>query len=97
MTNNNTRPNLERIRQQFPALARWENNQQAIFADAPGGTQMPGGVIQAMSGYLEQGTANLDGCFATSIETTQLMHSARTDCPVFFKCHLMTALCLVPI
>ena len=77
MANNHIRLDLERIRQQFPALTRPDGKNPAVFSDAPGGTQIPRNVIQSMSSYLEMGIANLDGCFPTSKETNALMSETR--------------------
>ncbi len=79
MSNNNSQFNLSRIRHQFPALRRSDGVvQAAVFSDAPGGTQMPMDVIEAMSGYLHKGTANLGGVFSTSLETAELVKQARS-------------------
>lgn len=87
MSVNHSQLGLDLIRQQFPALSRLAGNQQktAIFADAPGGTQMPQCVINGMSNYLQHGTANLDGFFPTSQETNELMQQARTAAQLFLN------------
>jgi selenocysteine lyase/cysteine desulfurase len=54
------------IRSQFPALADQVNNQPAVFFDGPGGTQVPNGVIDAISNYLRHSNANTHGSFLTS-------------------------------
>jgi len=48
-----------------------------VFADAPGGTQVPESVIEAMSSYLRTSNANLGGAFPTSMESDQLIDDAR--------------------
>jgi cysteine desulfurase family protein (TIGR01976 family) len=65
------------IKQQFPALARTVADQPAVFADAPGGTQVPRSVIDAMVRYLERSNANEGGAFITSQETDELIEQAR--------------------
>lgn len=68
---------LEWIRNQFPALTQAINNQSTIFFDGPGGTQVPGTVLQAMSDYLLKSNANAHGAFATSARTDALITAAR--------------------
>lgn len=65
------------VRRRFPALGRFVGAQPALFADAPGGTQVPGSVIEAMARYLRASNANTGGAFATSVETDELVTSAR--------------------
>jgi cysteine desulfurase family protein (TIGR01976 family) len=65
------------VRARFPSLSRDVDGRTAVFADAPGGTQIPGSVIEAMSGYLEASVANTGGAFATSVETDRLIADAR--------------------
>ncbi|HSF87593.1 MAG TPA: cysteine desulfurase-like protein [Acidimicrobiia bacterium] len=65
------------IRQRFPALARTENGRPVVYADGPGGTQVPESVIEAMSGVLAAGVSNLGGPFAASREAVRITHSAR--------------------
>ena len=65
------------IRSQFPALARTVHGRPAIYADGPGGTQVPQRVIDAMSGFLASGGSNLGGPFVTSEETGAVVDAAR--------------------
>lgn len=65
------------IRARFPALARERDGRPFVFADAPGGTQVPREVIDAMARYLEQSNANAGGAFATSRETDRVIVEAR--------------------
>jgi selenocysteine lyase/cysteine desulfurase len=70
------------VRARFPALAREQDGRPVVFADAPGGTQVPRSVIDAMASYLETSNANLHGAFATSQETDDLIdraHGAAAD------------------
>ena len=60
------------VRPLFPALAR-----DAAFLDGPGGSQATEAVIEAMAGHLRRGTANDGGLFATSLDTIELIASAR--------------------
>lgn len=68
---------VEWLRKQFPGLAQTVNHQPAVFFDGPGGTQVPGTVIEAMSEYLVRSNANAHGAFATSARTDALITSAR--------------------
>jgi cysteine desulfurase family protein (TIGR01976 family) len=69
-------PDLTVLRARFPSLARGDGR-PFVFADAPGGTQVPGSVNDAMSGYLATSNANTDGAFATSRETGDIIALAR--------------------
>ncbi|HYT29641.1 MAG TPA: aminotransferase class V-fold PLP-dependent enzyme [Actinomycetota bacterium] len=66
-----------RVRELFPGLARRQGGRPCVFADAPGGTQVPRSVIRAMAGYLERTNSNTDGAFATSAETDATIDRAR--------------------
>jgi cysteine desulfurase family protein (TIGR01976 family) len=68
---------VQACRQQFPALAREENGQAAIFFDGPAGTQVPLCVIDAISDYLVRCNANHGGQFATSRESDEWLHEAH--------------------
>jgi cysteine desulfurase family protein (TIGR01976 family) len=68
---------VERLRKRFPALQREIGHRPIVFADAPGGTQVPQTVIDAMTDYLSESNANQGGAFATSRETDVIVASAR--------------------
>jgi cysteine desulfurase family protein (TIGR01976 family) len=68
---------LSWARDQFPALRRDLNGAPCIFTDAPGGTQVPESVIDAISAYLRESNANSGGAFSTSEETDALIATAR--------------------
>ena len=68
---------LTYIRSQFPALAQQVNGQSAVFLDAPGGTQVPQRVIEAMTGYLTRSNANSHGAFETSRRSDETLQQAR--------------------
>jgi cysteine desulfurase family protein (TIGR01976 family) len=73
---------LAGIRSRFPALAREIDARLAVFVDAPGGSQVPEPVIEAMAGYLRRSNANAHGAFATSQETDDVIadaHRASAD------------------
>lgn len=66
------------VRSHFPALRRTIAGVPAVYVDGPGGTQVPDVVIEAIAGHLGSGTANLGGTFATSVETNEIVASARS-------------------
>ncbi len=75
-------PDLAAIRSRFPALAREVDGRPAVFVDAPGGSQVPEPVIDAIAGYLRRSNANAHGAFATSQETDDVIaeaHRASAD------------------
>ena len=66
------------IRRRFPALSRTgEDGRPVIYADAPGGSQVPETVIDAIAGHLRSGISNTHGAFAASEETDELIAEAR--------------------
>jgi len=77
---------LSWVRAQFPALAQTINGHPAAFLDAPGGTQVPQRVIDAISGYLRHDNANTDGAYATSRRTNAVIASARAAMADFLNC-----------
>jgi cysteine desulfurase family protein (TIGR01976 family) len=69
---------LSALRARFPALAREHAGRPAVFLDAPGGSQVPESVIEAMGAYLRSRNANAHGAFATSQETDRTIVDAHT-------------------
>jgi cysteine desulfurase family protein (TIGR01976 family) len=66
------------MRNQFPALQQTdEQGRPFVYFDGPGGTQVPGSVIDAMAGYLARANANTHGAFATSQRSDQIIVEAR--------------------
>jgi cysteine desulfurase family protein (TIGR01976 family) len=65
------------IRPHFPALARTVAGQPVIYADNPGGTQVPRMVPEAMADYLLHRNANTHGAFVTSHLTDETITAAR--------------------
>jgi cysteine desulfurase family protein (TIGR01976 family) len=63
---------VEQVRARFSALA-----QPLAFFDAPGGTQVPDAVADAIVDYLRRSNANTAGSFATSRATDALIADAR--------------------
>lgn len=73
---------MQSIRSQFPALAETVNGYPAVYFDAPGGTQVPQRVIDAISAYLVHSNSNTHGQFLTSHRTDEVLthaHAAMAD------------------
>ncbi|MCA9221365.1 MAG: cysteine desulfurase-like protein, partial [Planctomycetales bacterium] len=68
---------VQSLRQQFPALARRQNDQPAVYLDGPAGTQVPRRVIDAIADYLSHRNANHGGLFATSRESDAMLDEAH--------------------
>ena len=69
---------LRSVRARFPALARiGEDGRPPVLADAPGGSQVPDAVIEAVAGHYRRGMSNTHGAFATSEETDVVISEAR--------------------
>ncbi|MGX9134284.1 cysteine desulfurase-like protein [Rummeliibacillus sp. JY-2-4R] len=69
--------NIDKVREQFPALNRTYNGEKAVYLDGPGGSQVVKNVMDAMVEYMSNGGANLHGEFPTSKETEQHFENAR--------------------
>src|SRR5882724_5746847 len=65
------------IRAQFPALEREHNGYAVAYFDAPGGTQTPRVVVDAVTDYLLNHNANTHWEYPTSHETDAIIESAR--------------------
>src|SRR6476469_7451740 len=72
---------IDAARAQFPALASG-----ATFLDAPGGTQCPQSVIDAISAYLRESNANLGGAFAASRRSDELVDLAHATAARLLGC-----------
>jgi cysteine desulfurase family protein (TIGR01976 family) len=72
---------LEAVRAQFPALGSG-----VVFLDAPGGTQCPRSVIDAIATYLRESNANLGGAFAASRRSDELVERAHAAAGRFLGC-----------
>src|SRR5215510_14658238 len=75
----------EEIRAQFPALEREHNGYRVAYFDAPGGTQVPRTVVQAVTDYLINHNANTHWEYPTSHETDEMIESARHTCADFLN------------
>jgi cysteine desulfurase family protein (TIGR01976 family) len=69
------------VRARFSALDR-----ELAFFDAPGGTQVPDEVSDAIAAYLRESNANLGGCFETSRRSDLLVEEARRAAGSFLGC-----------
>lgn len=67
----------EAIRNQFPAVERQHNGHPVAYFDAPGGTQTPRVVVDAVADYLLNHNANTHWEYPTSHETDAIIESAR--------------------
>jgi cysteine desulfurase family protein (TIGR01976 family) len=85
---------VERCREQFPALAREVAGRPAVYFDGPAGSQVPRRVADAIRRYLLETNANTGGAFPTSLETREHLDRAHAtiarllgaddpDCVVF--------------
>ncbi len=72
--------NIERIRGQFPALAR-----PAIFFDNPGGTQIANPSLDRINRYLIESNANHEGVFATSVASDAVLDEAHRAMADFYN------------
>src|SRR5882724_8641843 len=67
----------DETRAQFPALERSHNGFPVAYFDAPGGTQTPRAVVDAVADYLLNHNANTHWEYPTSHETDGIIESAR--------------------
>jgi cysteine desulfurase family protein (TIGR01976 family) len=74
------------IRDHFPALQRTHNGRPVAYFDAPGGTQVPRSVAEAMSDYLFHHNANTHWAYPTSEETDAIIAGARVAAGEFLHC-----------
>jgi cysteine desulfurase family protein (TIGR01976 family) len=65
------------IRAQFPSLEREHNGYGVAYFDAPGGTQTPRAVVDAVADYLLNHNANTHWEYPTSHETDAIIEAAR--------------------
>jgi cysteine desulfurase family protein (TIGR01976 family) len=72
---------VEAVRKRFTALAR-----PLILLDAPGGTQVPDSVVDAMARYLHESNANLGGPFETSRRSDLVVAQARMAAAALLGC-----------
>ncbi len=65
------------IRAHFPALERIHQGHAVAYFDGPGGTQVPRGVVAAMTDYLYHHNANTHWAYPSSAETDSIIEEAR--------------------
>lgn len=70
-------PGMAEVRGSFPALARRERGVTVAYFDAPGGTQVPLSVADAVRDYLLHHNANTHWAYPTSAETDAIITAAR--------------------
>ncbi len=63
---------IQKIREQFPALALSDAGKPRVYLDNPAGTQVPQRVVERMSDYLIKCNANSGGLFQTSRDTDEI-------------------------
>jgi len=77
---------MEHLRGQFPALQRLYKGYPVAYFDAPGGTQVPRVVVEAMNDYLFHHNANTHWAYPTSVETDAILFAAREAAGDFLNC-----------
>ncbi|MBN1858832.1 cysteine desulfurase-like protein [Candidatus Bipolaricaulota bacterium] len=65
------------LRREFPALGQMLGGRPIAFFDGPGGTQVHGSVIEAISRYYTEANSNAHGVFEFSRRTDDTVSSAR--------------------
>jgi len=76
---------VEAIRDRFPALTRVHRGRPVAYFDGPGGTQVPDGVVDAVSDYLYHHNANTHWAYPTSVETDAMLAGARAAMAEFLS------------
>jgi cysteine desulfurase family protein (TIGR01976 family) len=75
------------VRSRFPALARRDaDGRPFVWADAPGGSQTPDSVIDAVAGRMAAGASNTHGAFPLSAEIDELIAEAHRAGAGFLGC-----------
>ena len=74
------------VRSQFPALRRVIDGHPVAYFDAPGGTQTPQRVLDAVTDYLVNHNSNTHGIFAATEETDAMLEQARRAAADFLGC-----------
>src|SRR5438132_1472261 len=77
---------MQHVRSQFPALDRIYKGYPVAYFDAPGGTQVPRVVAEAMNDYLFHHNANTHWAYPTSIESDAIIAAAREAVGDFLNC-----------
>ena len=75
------------VRARFPALARvGADGRPFVWADAPGGSQAPDTVIDAVASRMAAGASNTHGAFPLSQEIDELIAEAHSAGAGFLEC-----------
>jgi len=74
---------VERVRANFPGLARTKNGRPVAFLDNPAGTQVARSVTERMVEVMLHANANLGGAFDTSIEAGAIVDAAHRAGEIF--------------
>lgn len=78
-------PGVDEIRARFPALERVHGGHLVAYFDAPGGTQVPASVVDAMRDYLLHHNSNSHWAYPTSFETDEIIDEARAAAADFLN------------
>jgi cysteine desulfurase family protein (TIGR01976 family) len=75
------------LRDRFPALARTgPDGRPFVWADAPGGSQVPQEVIDAVAGRMRDGASNTHGAFPVSAAIDEVIGRAHEAGAAFLGC-----------
>ncbi len=72
-----THDGVMELRAEFPALQRTLEGRPIAFLDGPGGTQVHGSVIDAMTGYYVEANSNVHGRFEFSRRSGEIVAASR--------------------
>src|SRR3954449_11623245 len=73
---------VEAVRSRFSAL----RDESFVFLDAPGGSQVPDEVGDAIARTLREASANIGATYETSKRVEAILSTARKDAARFFGC-----------
>ncbi|WP_448951202.1 cysteine desulfurase-like protein [Labrys neptuniae] len=82
-TANPTAWDIEAVRAAFPALSLSDDGRPRIYLDAPGGSQVPRRVVEAMTRVLVESCANEGGAFRTSHDSDRILAEAHQAAAAF--------------
>jgi len=78
-----TTKDSERCRRDFPSLQRLHEGREPVFLDGPGGSQVPGVVIETIADFYRTCNVNTHGSFPPSREVDRRMNLARETLAAF--------------
>lgn len=76
---------IDAVRSCFPALALRDDGMPRVYLDAPGGSQVPGRVVERMTQALVDSCANEGGVFRTSRDSDRFMQEAHATAATFLN------------